>query len=185
MTTSVSRKGKVVANCRDSLVWRCPGRAMPAKVSVTSSRSMARPRGTCRGRPLNSCRRGSQSRRAQGVGLGPPGAFLARGRGRWRGPARGKAAAGLGAVGPSPGWGHARGDTRPDPLGMWGEFGGAASPPAGPGVLRALLAAVAQTVIHVPWGASPTPCPIRCRPRRPTSGLAVPQWGCPCPATPG
>lgn len=139
MTTSVSRKGKVVANCRDSLVWRCPGRAMPAKVSVTSSLSMARPRGTCRGQPLNSCRRGSQTRRVQGVGLGPPQHIPGRGPGAVAGAGEGgKAAAGLGAAGPSPGWGHAWGHTQPDPAGMWGEFGGAESPPAGSGVLRAL-----------------------------------------------
>lgn len=48
MSTSVGRKVKAAAKPRDSWVWRWPGRAMPAKVSVTSMRSMARPDGTRR-----------------------------------------------------------------------------------------------------------------------------------------
>lgn len=52
MTTSVGRKEKVVAKLRDSWVWRWPGREMPAKVSVTSIRSMAQSlQGTRRNRP--------------------------------------------------------------------------------------------------------------------------------------
>lgn len=41
MTTSVGRKAKAAAKASDSWVWRWPGSEMPAKVSVTSMRSMA------------------------------------------------------------------------------------------------------------------------------------------------
>lgn len=202
MTTSVGRKGKVTAKPRDSWVWRWPGREMPAKVSVTSIRSMARPLQGTRWRPvLNSCKRG---RRPGGREAGPP-RHIPAGAIAGRALLRGRGAAGWPRAGDTPGTGRdgtgvLHSQTHRHSQESWGRGtggGGRKGHPARPAVGRVLGASTATAARGDPRGASPrapqlgSPRPAPCRRKGFTSqhtlgrgaGLALSTWLCAIPSS--
>lgn len=187
MTTSVGRNGKVAAKLRDSWVWRWPGREMPAKVSVTSIRSMARLlRGTRQQSALNSCKRGSCPR---GREAGPPSTFLPGGRGSSRaGAIAGRALpVGPGGCGAAPGRGHPRdgtGSCTARPTTATGRARGARAPRS-PGVGKgAGEPRWPQQPVVTPGLAAPRRAPRRGSPRRaPCQGKGSPS-SCPRGAGP-